>query len=676
MPDPAERFITAATAPLGDNAELQMMAEQELRDALASAQARPGSDSLDVAAENLETAWPWKRWKAVLYGLAAVTAVLAAIPVAQDSMRYRLATHALYAMGNSESFGLPRPPLIADARARVPELFGKHTPAQRLLLFGDVSKPTESERFKALWDSDPSDPALFAEFFRAAVRESPSLPKLLQTADRLDPENAWYRYMAAAAAARGAVGTNPPRHRSAGVPHSSRYRIKDPARLAEALKLFDEANRMQRFDTHEDDLLLRRLELLPAGNDVLGRKLTESYLSMEPRNPDWIYRAIADAVAAQAEELALKGDSGAFIALVESWELFVRRSVESAGVFSGDVQAPLSDFHDTGKSIASDARTLGLEDLSRRFESLTRKLHWDRLVHSERADELERLSRKAGRNSLHILKGRAALASPPPLAESELEPGRMAEHAMRARVGTAIAGAVLLLVLLLTAATRLPRGFQVRRLSHALVKVLRPADYRWILIGGVVAPVLVHLLFDQVSATVELRPWEAASLRHFTLAGALLTMPALIAARQLGRRLGGLGWDRPPGTFVSAAVAGFSVAWIAGSVDADAARLVGWAIVATIPFISFLILPFGAFITPRDTAVRWQVYCRAMLPAQVLALLLMALLIPVHHARERHWTALNTLTRIEAGVPSMNRYDHEIARRMRLELLEIFDRKP
>lgn len=676
MPDPAERFIAAATAPLGDNAELQMMAEQELRDVLASAPARPGSDSLEVAAENLETEWPWKRWKAVLYGLAALAAVLAAIPVARDLMRYRLASHAMWAMGDSSSFGLPRPPLIADARARVPELFGTHTPSQRRLLFGDLSKPTDSERFKALWESDPSDPACFAEYFHAAVEEQLALPGLLKTADRLDPQNSWYRYMAAGAAARGSVVRNYPRHRPAGSTLPSRYRIKDPARVAEALKLLDDATRMPRFDTHEDDLLVRRLKLLPAGNDVLGRKLAESYFQMEPCHPEWIDRTIARAVAARAEELALKGDSAAFIALVESWELFLRRSVESAGVSSDDVQAPLLDFHDTGKSIASDARTLGLEDLSRRFQSLTRKLHWDRLVHSERADELERLSRKAGRNSLHILKGRAALASPPPLAESELEPGRMAEHAMRARVGTAIAGAFLLLVLLLTAATRLPRGFQVRRLSHALLRVLQPADYRWILIGGVVAPVLVHLLFDQVSATVELRPWEAASLRHFTLAGALLTMPALIAARRLGRRLGCLGWDRPPGTFVGAAVAGFSVAWIAGSVDSDAARLVGWAIVATIPFISFLILPFGAFITPRDTAVRWQVYCRAMLPAQVLALLLMALLVPVHHAREKHWTGLNTLTRIEAGVPSMNRYEHEIARRMRLELLEIFNGRP
>ena len=247
---------------------------------------------------------------------------------------------------------------------------------------------------------------------------------------------------------------------------------------------------------------------------------------------------------------------------------------------------------------------------------------------------------------------------------------------MRARVGAAKVGAFLLIVSLLTAATRFPRGFQVRRLSHALLGVLRPGDFRWIFIGGVVAPVLVHLLLGQVSQAAEFRPWEAATLRHFTLAGALLTLPALIAARRLGKRLGCLGWDQPRKILVGVVVAGFIGAGIAGTIDSQPTRMVGWVIVIMIPLTSFLILPLGAFITPRDTAVRWQVYCRAMLPAHLLSILLMALLIPAHHARERHWTRLNTLTRIEAGVPWSNRYEHEIARRMRLELLEIFDGKP
>jgi hypothetical protein len=247
---------------------------------------------------------------------------------------------------------------------------------------------------------------------------------------------------------------------------------------------------------------------------------------------------------------------------------------------------------------------------------------------------------------------------------------------MRARVGTAKVGAFMLLLTLLTAATRFSRGYQVRRLSHALLGILRPADYRWILVGGVVAPVLVHLLLDQASETREFRAWEAPGLPYLTLAAALLSLPALIAAHRLGGRLGGLGWNRPGRILVGAIVVVFIAAGIAETSEWQATRMIGLVVVGTISFTSFLVLPFGAFITPRETVMRWQVYCRAILPAYVLALLLMALLIPAHHARERHWTTLNTLTRIEAGVPSINRYEHEMARRMRLELLEIFEGNP
>jgi hypothetical protein len=677
MPDPAERFIAAATGPLGDNAELQMMAAQELRDGLTSATERPGSDSLEVAAENLETEWPWKRWKAVLYGLTALAAILAAIPVVRDYNRLRLWDHAYCWMNDDFRMSLPGLPITPDARLRVPDLLGKFTPSQRLLLFGDLTKSTETERFKTLWDSDPSDLSFFAEYFRAATAEgSVPIPLLLHTADSLDPQNAWYRHVAAAALARGTVERTPHRRPGARQPRPH-YRIKDPARLADAFKLLDEAARMPRFDSHEEELLLRRLEVLPAGDDVLGRTLAASYLAMEPRYSTWIYGVIATSVAARAEELAIQGNADAFAALIQSWESFTRRSIESAGVSSGRGQLPANQFRGFGKSMAKNAEALGLTDLGSRLEVLTGALDSRRNARMQRADgiEFESLRQKSGFGSHGLLSGRESLDDPPPLDETALQPGRMAERAMGARVGAAMVGAFLVLVSLLTAATRFLRGFQVRRLSHALLGVLRPADYRWILVGGVVAPVLVHLLFEQVSETVEFRPWKAAPLRHFTLAGALLTLPALIAARRLGQRLGGLGWDRPRRILMAAVVASFIASGVAGSMDSIPAQTAGWVIVITIPLASFLILPFGALITPRDTAVRWQVYCRAILPAYVLALLLMALLVPVHHARERHWTRLNTLTRIEAGVPWSNRYEHEIARRMRLELLEIFDGK-
>jgi hypothetical protein len=77
MPDPADRFLAAATAPLGDNAELQVMARRELEGAISTA--GPGSgDSLSDAAEQLESASRRphaKWWSLTLYAVTGILSV-------------------------------------------------------------------------------------------------------------------------------------------------------------------------------------------------------------------------------------------------------------------------------------------------------------------------------------------------------------------------------------------------------------------------------------------------------------------------------------------------------------------------------------------------------------------------------------------------------------------------
>jgi hypothetical protein len=74
--------------------------------------------------------------------------------------------------------------------------------------------------------------------------------------------------------------------------------------------------------------------------------------------------------------------------------------------------------------------------------------------------------------------------------------------------------------------------------------------------------------------------------------------------------------------------------------------------------------------------VRTLTWGRALLPAYATALLLLSLLVPFHHARDKHWTKLNVLTKIEPGVPAMTRYEYEIENQVRKELLELLDEKP
>ena len=181
MPDPAERFIEAATAPLADNAELQMMAAQELRAAIDNRPEAAQGDSLEQAAANLEqNARRRERWKAVLYAITAVVAILAAIPVASDSIRLRVGPWAFF-------FPVQK----------VAELLGPLTPSERLLLFGDLSQPKRAAALERLWESDRKDPALFAIYARASAAERKLPADFVKTADLIDPQNAWFRYLAA-----------------------------------------------------------------------------------------------------------------------------------------------------------------------------------------------------------------------------------------------------------------------------------------------------------------------------------------------------------------------------------------------------------------------------------------------------------------------------------------------
>ncbi|WP_193210863.1 hypothetical protein [Luteolibacter marinus] len=128
MPESAERFIAAAVRPLGDNAELEMMAAQELRGAILAAGPPAGCDSLDEAAANIgKEAANW-RWKSVLYAVTAVVTILVSIPLARDYMNYRLASYALFSM-SSDRPALPGLPFQDDVGLRVAGILGDFSPA-------------------------------------------------------------------------------------------------------------------------------------------------------------------------------------------------------------------------------------------------------------------------------------------------------------------------------------------------------------------------------------------------------------------------------------------------------------------------------------------------------------------------------------------------------------------
>jgi hypothetical protein len=534
-----------------------------------------------------------------------------------------------------------------------------------------------------LWDSDPTNPAYFAEYVRGLAwsgRASTTLPPdYLTTADRLDPENAWFRCFAAGMAARNAVKRNPAGPRTSPVGRIPANMVRDPAKLAEVVTWLGEAARQPHFDSYESKLLLQRINTLPPGDDILGRLFVENYLSRGPQPSRWIYKAIAEAVSVKCHELALAGDSQGFLEVAASWETFLRRSIGNPGL-PDDTRAVLSGFWEAANELKHSAKALGLTDKASYYQRLANREQQRRGTSSSRLSEAFQLQKQSGRDADHLIFARAQLGNPPPLTPDDLRPGLRAGIASREWLKSAVMGTIMLAAALYLAAVRFYRGPQVRALSKSFVRILQPKDYAWILLGGVVLPLLVLVLTEPFEANSPIGfNWEPELLRLVSQSGLWLFLPAIIAIRRFQRRLGSVGWKTRQMSEPVAVGVGLIMAVVSRFAAPQSENQTLWvaALLSMVPFaLCYSLLLLYASSRPRKTAVLWHTFCRAMVPVHVLSGLLSFLLVPYYRASETHWTKLNLLTKIEPGVPALNRYEHQLQEQIRKDLLEMLDAKP
>lgn len=234
MPDPVERFIAAAVAPFGDNAELRVAAGHHFTEAIsAQAEEARRCDPLEECTARLEET-PGRR--PALRRFLLPLLLLSLLPVGLTASYFLRHREELELLGGKDilsgGFTAPGPERIApDA-----------TPAEKLLLFGDLSQSDPVARIKALWDSEPGNPAYFAEYARTYVKERHALPPdFHETAARLDPGNGYFPFLAAGAAAHACVERFQPKTKPkvGDPPLTPTWTIKDQVRLDEAVALLE-----------------------------------------------------------------------------------------------------------------------------------------------------------------------------------------------------------------------------------------------------------------------------------------------------------------------------------------------------------------------------------------------------------------------------------------------------
>lgn len=694
MPDPADAFLDAAVRSFDDNAELQVIARRVLEEALHHAPDR--GETLDALTRRFDRAdaKPRRRSRLVFATAAFVSVVLAVWTLAG---LYSQRDEFLWLRGMM-SWDLHKMPADRIARGLSPQ--------ERLLLLGDPEAKPAGDRMKRLWESDPTNPAYLAEHARWQVKEEKSLPpELLAEALRLEPDNGYIHYLAAIAESPGAVkSVDVPRTRGQPRPPAL-YQVTDEAKWWKTLDHLHAAAMAPRFDGYENELLSRRLALLPPADDILSIAPLGHYLF----GNDIVTVSgfsLPEVIAAKAQVCRTQGDREGFLKLVESWDRLIGKLTENGRltlmnliILRGSAGAPLDD-------LISTAVDLGVPELAARLEERKEKLSRD---HSplRKAMRFEEAKNNAALRGSFFLQQSFPLEMP---REEVLRPGRQAEYALLDRVATIAGWGVLSLAAFAMAIYQFRGSALVRRLSGRLAMLAGPGDLLRVALVGVVLPYLLALAVIHFTPLGS-RAWSLSTQGGSIVAGQLasvllvmLLLPPLVVRSFLTRRAARLGLAacRPTTGWLAVIAAGaalpvFGMAqWVTlpeplmegmdfmsgrSVIELDPGRArypgQGWLWAGTgLLAIALLLGMAGAvrsLFSRRSHMLRRLVMARLVFPAYVAGTLMFAVAMPLYHAVERHWFARDTTMTFLPANWGMTPAEAELARQEVAQIREALE---
>ena len=667
MPVPADAFLDAAVRSFDDNAELQVIAKRELQEALHHAPDR--GEPLDALARRFDRAdaKPRHRWRLVL-GSAAVVSLALAVWTLAGLFAQRDEFLWLRGMVSSDFDALEMP---ADKIVR------GLSPQDRLLQMGDPDARPGGDRMKGLWESDPANPAYLAEHARWQVKEEKTLPpELLAEALRLEPDNGYIHYLAAIAESPGAVQSlDVPRKRGEPRPPTI-YEVTDDAKWRKTLDHLHAAAMAPRFEGYENELLSRRLPLLSPADDILSIAPLCHYLFMDGIVSVNGFR-LYEVISAKAQACRTQGDREGFLKLVESWDrLFGRLTADgrltllNLLILRSSAGAPLD-------GLIATAEDLELADMAVRLRERKEKLSRDhsplhKAMHFEEAKNQEALY------GSYFHQQSFPLEMP---GEGKLRPGRLAEYALLDRLAAIAGWGVLALAAVAVAIYRFRGSILVRCLSGRLAMLAGPRDLLHVALVGAGLPYLLALAVIHFTPLGS-RAWSLSTQGGSILAGQLasvllvmLLLPPLVARTYLTRRAGraALAAGPPVAGWLAVIAAGaalpvFGLAqWMTlpeplmeggdfcsgrSMIELDTGRASdpgqGWLWAgASLLAIALLIGMAGilrGLFSRRRNLLRRLVLARLVFPAYVAGALMFAVAMPLYHAVERHWFALDTTT--------------------------------
>jgi hypothetical protein len=687
-------LIEAASRPLADNAELHLAAEEFL------SQLKTSDNGAEEAVSRWNALDAGTRRPVWWIALGAMLVLISGAVFFRDSaemLRY-------FQWGGVAAEEFAQPPPISEER-----ISGRLDERQKLLLFGDMNHEDKEERKAALWRSDPENPAYFAEYATAYLVEHEKLPPdFLETARRIDPDNAWFTHLAAAVAGKKCVERKEGKATMVdGVAffhEPPTWEILDQARMDQSLALLCEARGQSKCESYSVEMLRKRQPLLPQGNllEVLDSIGCLSQTTVFSSIQTW---PVGGVIAAKSWTLGEAGDAAGFRELSKDTEAFLRGTLGmEAGILLDDVVF-FSVARSIARSFAPAAEKLGFREEAERWAKISAEL--------EKRSKA-RVSRKfmvdgkpvEPRTITGTLCGNVESVfrmaeNPPPLTATDLKPGRLIDHEILSRFFGYALWLVLAISLGFAALYRFRVSAMVRRLAGRMAQLIRPVDWAWILGAGVVLPFVFVMAINRLTplggrdfgmlGTSLLLP-----AGHFLgLLLVWLILPAVIIRWRLAVRVGFFGFPPPSwmsGLAVASAV--IFVPWIgwvgiSGSPGGFWQNWVGelgfemeqggpphprlwWAIgLLAVPLL-WLVASAWRTLVPRPARLLHRAATSLLLmKAHAVAMLVILLATLGFKASEQYWFERETLLRTDASTPGWTRYEYLEAVQMRKELREL-----
>lgn len=657
MPDLQARLIEAAARPLAGDAEV-MQSGRGFLAILTTIPARGAEEALErwdaMDAKAGKTAW-----RLFFYLVGTVVLVVSLTSDISEFARYQ----RILRRGSSGDFPQDR-------------FDGPYSAAEkRLLLIGAANKPI-SERAKALWDSDPNNAAYFANYAVSYLFETHELPAgFMETARRLDPENSFFPYLAAANEIRS-VDMKPLAVR-AGVGAKDRY--------DQALSIFHEAGKLPRFDNYLIQLRRERIPLLPQGT-IFEYMDSVNYLARS-YSPDLGLGNLKNVIEAKLSFYSGNLDMAGFVELNRDIDAFLRNWTHSQPDSNANDVSTGYELSAVLEPLANYAERLQLDAESLELQSKIDHLkQWgiDRHASNYQIDGKD-WGTKGGMLKSRFIRIKQAV-HPPALTDNDIKPGRMFDHGIFAQICSYAVVAALGLMAMTVALFRFRSPPLVRRLSARMEVLLRPVDWLWLLAAGI--PPLPYLMLVAhltnlggyssgfTGMPIDL-PYDGhANLPMAQFAGVLLMMlilPILVARWRLGIRAAAFGFANTRLWLGSLALLG-GAAFI---------PVVGWAVIAESkeglvaawillgPPVAWLCgVACRAMISGTAWLLHHTTASRVLVPAYMAGLFFLLVAMPFFKSTRQYWFERDSLTHLDPEYPGFSKFEYELSLAARKELRE------